>query len=262
MVTVVGINGAAGPDGPAAGAVCSARIPGCAGRGPGGRRPAVCWAATSARLAGWADSAPIRLGTAAARASTCVIDFSTRRERWRAAACIDRQHPAGGGHDGHTAAQKREIEAAAQHTALLLAPNMSLVVNVLFKLVAEAADRPARQGLRRGDHGTASSFKKDSPSGTALHFARIVQEAMGEQSLRHGREGLVGERPANEIGMHAVRAGDNVGEHTIIFSTLGETMELVHRASPPTATPAGPCGRQVPGGSARGRYTMKDVLGL
>ena len=72
-------------------------------------------------------------------------------------------------------------------------------------------------------------FKKDSPSGTATTFAKIVQQAMGQTELRHGREGLVGERPSNEIGIHAVRAGDNVGEHTIIFSTLGETLELVHK---------------------------------
>ncbi len=74
-------------------------------------------------------------------------------------------------------------------------------------------------------------FKKDSPSGTALHFARIVQQVMGQSELRHGREGLVGERSPSEIGVHAVRAGDNVGEHTIIFAALGETLELVHRSS-------------------------------
>ena len=62
-----------------------------------------------------------------------------------------------------------------------------------------------------------------------MHFAHIVQQVMKQTRIQHGREGLVGERPADEIGVHAIRAGDNVGEHTIIFSTLGETLELVHK---------------------------------
>src|SRR5262249_42149802 len=131
---------------------------------------------------------------------------------------------------GHTPAQKKEIEAAAHETAILMAPNMSLAVNVLMKLVRQAAE-----GLRDKDFDVEvlerhHRYKKDSPSGTALHVARIVQEAMGQPELRHGREGLVGERPHGEIGLHAVRVGDNVGEHTILFSTLGETLELTHRA--------------------------------
>ena len=106
-------------------------------------------------------------------------------------------------------------------------------------------------------------YKKDAPSGTALHLARLVQEAMGQTELRHGREGLVGERPAREIGIHAVRAGDNVGEHTIIFSALGETMELVHKSSSRDSYARGALeAAKFLAGKPAGRYTMDDVLGL
>ena len=106
-------------------------------------------------------------------------------------------------------------------------------------------------------------FKKDSPSGTALHFGRIVQQAMGQSTLRHGREGLVGERPADEIGIHAIRVGDNVGEHTILFSTLGETLELTHRAHTRDCYARGALqAAKFLANRPAGRYTMKDVLGL
>ena len=101
-------------------------------------------------------------------------------------------------------------------------------------------------------------FKKDAPSGTALHFANIIQEALGEMPVRHGREGLVGERPAREIGMHALRAGDNVGEHAIVFSTLGETMELVHIGAYGDAAACGRCWRRSSSsGTTSGGYSMR-----
>ena len=106
-------------------------------------------------------------------------------------------------------------------------------------------------------------FKKDSPSGTALHFARIVQEAMGQTELRHGRQGMVGERPAREIGVHAVRVGDNVGEHTILFSTLGETLELTHRAHARDCYVRGALqAAKYLANRPAGWYSMNDVLGL
>jgi 4-hydroxy-tetrahydrodipicolinate reductase len=81
--------------------------------------------------------------------------------------------------------------------------------------------------------------------------------------VRHGREGLVGERPGKEIGMHAIRAGDNVGEHTIVFSTLGETLELTHRAHSRDCYARGALqAAKFLAGKPAGRYTMNDVLGL
>ncbi len=177
--------------------------------------------------------------------------------------CLDRKVPLVVATTGHTPPQKREIEGAAHHTAILMAPNMSLAVNVLMKLVKQAAtvlrDKSFDVEILERHH----RFKKDCPSGTALHFARIIQEAMGQTELRHGREGLVGERPPHEIGVHAIRVGDNVGEHTIIFSTLGETMELTHRAHARDCYVRGALqAAKYLADRPAGRYTMDDVLGL
>jgi len=177
--------------------------------------------------------------------------------------CIDRRIPLVVATTGFSDAQKREVEAAAHHTALLMAPNMSLVVNVLFKLVRQAAEALKDKGFDVEIIERHHRFKKDSPSGTALHFAKIIQEAMGEMSLVHGREGLVGERPPREIGMHAVRSGDNVGEHAILFSTLGESMELVHKGHTRDAYVFGALqAAKFLATKGPGRYTMNDVLGL
>jgi len=177
--------------------------------------------------------------------------------------CVERRIPLVVATTGHTAAQRQEIESAAHHTALLMAPNMSLSVNVLFQLVRQAAALLKDKGFDVEIVERHHRFKKDAPSGTALHFARIVQEAMGQTQLRHGREGLVGERPPHEIGMHALRTGDNVGEHTIIFSTLGETLELVHRGHTRDSYARGALlAAKFLAGKQPGRYTMDDVLGL
>jgi 4-hydroxy-tetrahydrodipicolinate reductase len=164
---------------------------------------------------------------------------------------------------GFTAEQRREVESAAHETAVLMAPNMSLAVNVLFKLVGQAAALLKDANFDVEIVERHHRFKKDSPSGTALHFARVVQEAMGQTELRHGREGVVGERPMNEIGVHAVRSGDNFGEHTIIFSTLGETLELTHRGHSRDCYARGALqAAKFLAGRPPGRYTMNDVLGL
>ncbi len=86
---------------------------------------------------------------------------------------------------------------------------------------------------------------------------------MGQTQLRHGRHGEVGERPAQEIGIHAVRVGDNVGEHTVIFSTLGETLEVIHRGHTRDSYARGALqAARFLAGKPAGRYTMKDVLGI
>ncbi len=177
--------------------------------------------------------------------------------------CVERRIPLVVATTGHTAPQRREIEAAAQHTAVLMAPNMSLAVNLLMKLVRQAGAALKGKDFDAEIIERHHRFKKDAPSGTALHFAKIIQEAMGQTELRHGREGLVGERQPTEIGVHAVRVGDNVGEHTIIFSTLGETMELVHRAHTRDCYARGALqAAKFLADKPPGRYTMDDVLGL
>jgi 4-hydroxy-tetrahydrodipicolinate reductase len=193
-----------------------------------------------------------------------VIDFSAPEGTMTILPlCLERKVPLVVATTGHTAAQKQEIEAAAHQIALLFAPNMSLAVNTLFQLVKQAA-----QMLKSHDFDVEvlerhHRFKKDSPSGTALHFVRIIQEAMGQTEVRHGREGMVGERPRSEIGVHAIRVGDNVGEHTIVFSTLGETLELTHRGHSRDSYARGALqAAKFLATRPAGRYTMNDVLGL
>jgi 4-hydroxy-tetrahydrodipicolinate reductase len=164
---------------------------------------------------------------------------------------------------GFTAEQRREIDLAAHETAVLMSPNMSLVVNVLFQLTRLTAESLKGKGFDVEIIERHHRFKKDSPSGTAVHFAKIVQDVMGQTELCHGREGLVGERSPSEIGVHAIRAGDNVGEHTIIFSALGETLELVHKSSSRDSYARGALeAAKFLAGKPAGRYSMEDVLGL
>jgi 4-hydroxy-tetrahydrodipicolinate reductase len=193
-----------------------------------------------------------------------VVDFSMPQGTMNVLpVCVKRRIPLVVATTGHTPEQKAQIEEAAHDTALLMAPNMSLSVNVLFQLVKQAAELLAGKDFDVEIVERHHRFKKDSPSGTALHFARIVQEAMGQSELRHGREGLVGERPRGEIGMHALRVGDNVGEHTIIFSTLGETLELTHRGHTRDSYARGALlAAKFLAGKPAGRYSMDDVLGL
>ena len=110
---------------------------------------------------------------------------------------------------------------------------MSLAVNLAMKLTEMAA-----RGLK--DHPSGADveiierhhhFKEDAPSGTALKFGQIVASVMGQTEHRHGREGRPGQRPRGEIGYHALRVGDNPGEHTIVFGLMGETIELTVRAT-------------------------------
>jgi 4-hydroxy-tetrahydrodipicolinate reductase len=177
--------------------------------------------------------------------------------------CLARKIPLVVATTGHSPPQKAEIEGTAHHIALLMAPNMSLAVNVLMYLCKQSAallrDRNFDVEILERHH----RFKKDSPSGTALHIARLIQEGMGQTELRHGREGLVGERPPHEIGIHAVRVGDNVGEHCVVFSTLGETLELAHRAHARDCYVRGALqAAKFLATRPAGRYTMNDVLGL
>jgi 4-hydroxy-tetrahydrodipicolinate reductase len=193
-----------------------------------------------------------------------IIDFSTPEGTMAVLPlCLERRIPLVVATTGHTPPQKREIEGAAHHTAILMAPNMSLAVVVLMKLVRQAGEVLKGKGFDVEILERHHRFKKDSPSGTALQFARIIQETMGQTEVRHGREGMVGERPLHEIGVHAIRVGDNVGEHTIIFSTLGETLELTHRAHARDCYARGALqAAAFLADRPPGRYTMEDVLGL
>jgi len=176
--------------------------------------------------------------------------------------CVARRLPLVVATTGFEPEQKAEIESAAHETAILFSPNMSLVVNVLFALCRQAATMLKGRDFDVEIVERHHRYKKDAPSGTAMHFARIIQEAMGGD-LRHGREGLTGERPAGQIGMHALRIGDDVGRHSILFGTLGETLELVHEGNSRDSYAKGALeGAKFLAGKPPGRYSMNDVLGI
>jgi 4-hydroxy-tetrahydrodipicolinate reductase len=193
----------------------------------------------------------------------CVIDFSAPAGTMAVLpVCVARRIPLVVATTGHTDAQKAEIEAAAHDTAVLFAPNMSLVVNLLFKLVKLTAEALNGKGFDAEIIERHHRYKKDSPSGTAVHFAEVIRGVQGGRFV-HGREGIVGERQADEIGLHAVRGGDNVGEHTIVFTTLGETLELVHKGHSRDSYARGALlAAKFLATKTAGRYTMADVLGL
>lgn len=161
--------------------------------------------------------------------------------------------------------QKHKLHAAAERIPIVWAPSMSLAVNLTMKLATIAASvlKSASSGVDVEIIERHHRFKKDSPSGTALRFGELIAAEMGQTRQVHGREGVVGERPRDEIGYHAVRAGDNPGEHTILFGLLGESIELTVQATNRDCYVLGAfaaakfVARQKPG-----LYTMNDVLGL
>jgi 4-hydroxy-tetrahydrodipicolinate reductase len=206
---------------------------------------------------------PIRYDLPLGARIDAVIDFSAPAGTMAVLpVCAARALPLVVATTGHTPEQKAEIEAAAHTTAILYAPNMSLVVNLLFKLVRLTAEALKGKGFDAEIVERHHRFKKDSPSGTAARFAEIIQEVQGGVFV-HGREGLIGERKPEEIGVHAVRGGDNVGEHTIIFTTIGETLELVHKGHNRDSYARGALlAAKFMANRPAGRYTMNDVLGL
>ncbi len=143
--------------------------------------------------------------------------------------CVERKIPLVVGTTGFEPEQKQVLEEAGQSIPLVVSPNLSRAVNLLMKLVGEAARALGPSAdieiVERHHH-----FKKDAPSGTALRLAEIAAKGIGTNQLVHGRHGLVGQRPQGEIGLHALRTGDNPGEHTVVFGLMGECLELSHRA--------------------------------
>lgn len=169
------------------------------------------------------------------------------------------------GTTGFSEEQKKRLQDMGPRTRSLVAPNMSLGVNVLFKLaetVALALGSTYDVEIVEAHH----KMKKDAPSGTANRLAEIVAAALNRDLGRvgvYGRKGIVGERTAEEIGILAVRAGDIVGEHTVMFVTNGERIELTHRAHSRDALAKGAVQAAMwLIGQPDGLYDMQDVLGL
>ncbi|AEA33246.1 4-hydroxy-tetrahydrodipicolinate reductase [Hippea maritima] len=161
--------------------------------------------------------------------------------------------------------QIKEIEKLSVIIPIVLAPNMSLGVNILFKLVEEVA-RTLKDDYDIEIVEMHHRFKADAPSGTALKLAEFAAKGIGEDLENiaiYGRKGLVGQRNSKEIGIMSLRGGDVVGDHTVIFAGLGERVELTHKASSRDTFARGALRAakwvvdKVPG-----LYSMQDVLGL
>jgi len=169
------------------------------------------------------------------------------------------------GTTGFSQAQLAEIKELAPKTRVVLAPNMSVGVNLMFKVVEDIA-RVLPEGYDVEIIEAHHRLKKDAPSGTALKLAQVIAQAMNrdlEQVGVYGRKGLVGERTKEEIGVQTVRAGDIVGEHTVIFGGIGERLEIIHRAHSRDNFARGAVRAALWVTKQRpGFYDMQDVLGL
>jgi 4-hydroxy-tetrahydrodipicolinate reductase len=195
-----------------------------------------------------------------------VIDFtSPAGSVTHALACAKHHVPIVIGTTGLAPDQRAAILACAREIPVVLAPNMSVGVNLLLKLVAEAA-RVLGDGYDPEIVELHHKRKKDAPSGTALALAEAVALVSGrdlKKDVRLARQGLIGERGERELGIQAVRGGDVVGEHTVYFFGAGERLELTHRATSRDQFARGAvraAGWVV--GKKPGLYDMQDVLGF
>jgi 4-hydroxy-tetrahydrodipicolinate reductase len=206
----------------------------------------------------------VPLAAALETAVDVVVDFSVPSATEAILqTCLDRGIPLVAATTGLSKRQQAELHAAAGRIPLVWAPNMSLAVNLTMKLAEIAAralaDRDADVEILERHH----RFKEDAPSGTALKFGQLIAAQMGQTVHRHGRQGRPGVRPHGEIGYHAIRAGDNPGEHAIVFGMLGETIQLIVKASSRDCYALGAlAAAKFLIGRPPGLYNLNDVLGL
>lgn len=194
------------------------------------------------------------------------IDFSLPESlEHTARACLKHGKPLVAGVTGLGEGSIRVLEETAAAVPVVHAPNMSVGVNLMFKVAAEVA-------AVLGDSfdveivETHHRFKRDAPSGTAKRLAEVIAAALGRDLGTvgcYGRVGITGERPRDEIAVHSVRSGDVVGEHTVVFGGLGERFEITHRAhSRDTFAHGSLVAARFAVSAAPGMYDMQDVLGL
>lgn len=170
------------------------------------------------------------------------------------------------GTTGHTDEERAAIQEAAKTLPIVYAPNFSIGVNTLFWLTRKAAQVLTQDRFDIEVVEMHHRHKIDSPSGTARRLLEILNEETGtdyNKDIVHGRFGNVGPRPPREIGMHTLRGGDVVGDHTVIFAADGERVELTHKASSRLTFAAGAVHASVwLYDKPPGLYDMQDVLGL
>ena len=224
--------------------------------------------ADAAKEAGIAVAGAVDLGddlNAPLAQCDVVVDFSAHSAtRAMLEAAVAQKKPVVLGTTGHSAAEKKALLALAGNVPCVWAGNFSVGVNLLFALTRRAT------AILGAEYDTEviemhHRFKKDAPSGTAARLLEIILEErkLAANAVRHGREGITGERQAGEVGMHALRGGDVVGDHTVIYAALGERVELTHKASDRGIFARGAlrAARWVVS-QKPGVYDMQDVLGL
>ncbi|HRD83927.1 MAG TPA: 4-hydroxy-tetrahydrodipicolinate reductase [Rubrivivax sp.] len=169
------------------------------------------------------------------------------------------------GTTGFDAAQKARLSEAARQLPIVLAPNMSVGVNVMLRLLEQAAGSLA-EGYDVEVIEAHHRHKVDAPSGTALAMGEVLARALGrrlDDCAVFAREGVTGERPASAIGFSTIRGGDIVGDHTVLFAGTGERIEITHRSNSRANYAAGALrAARYLVGRAPGLYGMNDVLGL
>ena len=169
------------------------------------------------------------------------------------------------GSTGFSAQQMEKVKRLTKEFPCVLAPNMSVGVNLMFRIVEEMA-RTLGDDYDCEIIEAHHRMKKDAPSGTALRLGEVIAESLGRKLAEvgvYGRKGLIGERRRKEIGMQVIRAGDIVGEHTVLFGGMGERIEITHRAHTRDTFAQGAlrAARWVVNRKP-GLYDMSDVLGL
>lgn len=199
-------------------------------------------------------------------AADAVVDFSHARATAQVAmVCAQAKRTLVIGTTGQDEAARQAVAEAARVIPVVFAPNFSVGVNALFWLTRRAVE------ILGADFDLEvvemhHRFKHDAPSGTARRLVEILAEARGwdaQADSRHGRAGMLGERPQREIGVHALRGGDVVGDHTVVFAASGERLELTHKASSRETFARGALRAALwAHGRAPGLYDMQDVLGL
>ena len=203
--------------------------------------------------------------TTALKNCNVVIDFTTPESSLQTLKVSAEQGSAVVvGTTGFSPEQREEIEKIGKKIPCVIAPNMSIGVNVLFKLVADAA-RVLGDAYDVEIVEAHHKFKKDAPSGTAVRISEIVSDSLGrnlEEVGVYGRKGIA-VRTDKEIGIHTLRAGDIIGEHRVLFGGMGENFEVFHRAQSRETFARGSIrAAEWVLGQPNGVYDMQDVLGL